>query len=520
MTDQYYGYTPTRPIHGEFAGFTDDYLDNTTAVYAPTQWDMVDIEQMWEFVRSESDERTVALAEAWRRTSILLQTTRESLKRHADGLTAKWQSPAGHYFMTRVGAALHSLDEWKEVADRHASGLEQVASKITQTQRDMRELWLTYRAEQERQGQKRKADEGLQFSDIFGLNNGKSFQEVQKDFHGRAKSIVKPLAELYMDVSHTSIYRGGRYKGPTAVAEFNLEQLPQPARPNAPVGLPPPASATPGDRLELLSQLGVTPSPSQTEPSDGVGLAGGAVTTPPPTPGPPPATPPVPTTPTPGPPPVLPGVSGPTNPRPTPPATASRPGVPRITLPGANNPGARGPAPHRPTPPNTGTPNPTHRAPAANRATLPGNTGVPGPHSPHPGPSHTRSPKPTPPPPTLNGKHSTSPPSFSHPTPPATNRPTPPTDSGTRAGGHLTGRNTLGGTRPAPSTGPAPALGGRRGTPTTPRTGARQAAAKTQSWEFGGGNDELWATEPPPTGTIDTPIERRPRHQGKALGQG
>ncbi|WP_026189744.1 WXG100 family type VII secretion target [Salinispora mooreana] len=496
MTDQYYGYAPTRLTHGVFAGFTDDYLDNTATAYAPTQWDTVDIEQMWEYVRNESDERTVALAEAWRRTGVLLQATRESLKRHADGLAARWQSPAGHYFMTRVGAALHSLDEWREVADRHASGLEQVASKITQTQRDMRELWLTYQTEQERQNQKRKADEGLQLSDIFGLNNGKSFKEVQKEFHERAKNIVKPLAELYIDVSYTNIYRGGRYKGPTEMAEVNLEQLPQPARPNAPIGLQPPAPTMPGGRLELPNHLDVTPHPSPPELSDGVGLAGGTVTAPPPTLGPSPATPPVPTTPTPAPPPVLPGVSRPTNLRPTLPTTTSRPGTPRTTLPGANNPGA---------------PNPTHRGPSANRATLPGNTGAPGPHSPRPGPSRTGSPKPTPPPPTLDGKHSTSPSSIGHPTPPAANRPTPSTGSGTRAGG----------TRPVPSTGPAPSLGGRRGTPTAPRTGARQAAAKkTQSWEYGGGDGELWATEPPPTGTVDTPIERRPRHHGRALGQG
>lgn len=547
MRDQYYGYEPTpTTAHGFFAGDNDDYAEDPGVSYSPTPWDKLDIEQMWEYVRHESDERTVALAEAWRRTSVLLQTTRESLKRHADGLAAKWQSPAGHHFMTKVGAALHSLDEWREVADRHANGLEQVASKIEQTQEDMRALWVAYQDEQEHQHQKRKADEGIQWAwggipDLW--NNGKSFEEVQRDFHERAKNIAKPLAELFMDVSYTNIYRGGRYKGPIDAAVISADQIPLPARPNAPAGLQvpaphpeqpslparpnaptglqAPAPTMPGDQPELPDHLDVT-QPSPPELSDGVGLAGGTVTAPPPTLGPPPATAPAPTPPTPAPPPVIPGVSGPANPRPTMPTTTNRPSTPHPTLPGANNPGARGPAPQRPTPPSTGTPNPTNRGPAGSRPTLPGNTGTPGPHSPHPGQSRTQSAKPTPPAPTLNGKHGasprTSPPSVGQPIPPATNRPNPSTGSGTRGSGPLTGRKAAGGPRPAPSTGPAPSLGGRRSTPTR-RTGARQAGEETQNWRYGEGDNELWTTDPPPAGTIDTPTEQRPRHHGRTLGQ-
>lgn len=515
MRNQYYGYEPTpTTTHGFFAGDNDDYAEDPGVSYSPTPWDKLDVEQMWEYVRHESDERTVALAEAWRRTSVLLQATRESLKRHADGLAAKWQSPAGHHFMTKVGAALHSLDEWKEVADRHASGLEQVASKIEQTQKDMRALWLDYQDEQQHQAQKRKADEGVQVSDIFGLNNGKSFGEVQREFHERAKNIARPLAELFMDVSYTNIYRGGRYKGPIDAAIHNPEQPSLPTRPTAPAGLQAPAPTMPGDRPELPDHLDVT-QPSPPELSDGVGLAGGAVTGPPPTLGPPPATPPIPTPPTPAPPPVIPGVSGPVNPRPTMPTTTNRPSAPRPTLPGASNPGAHGPAPQRPTPPSTGTPNPTHRGLAGSRPTLPGNTGIPGPHSPHPGQSRTQSAKPTPPPsPTLNGKHGASPPSVGQPIPPATNRPTPSAGSG----GPLTGRKATGGPRPAPSTGPAPSLSGRRDAPTR-RTGARQAGDETQNWRYGEGDNELWTTDPHPAGTIATPTEQRPRHHGRTLGQ-
>lgn len=524
MTDQYYGWAPT--LAG-FAGGGDDYVADQAAQstpYEPTQWDGVTIEQMWEYARRESDERTVALAETWRRTSILLQSTRENLKRHADGLRAKWRSPAGELFMSKVGAALYSLDEWKDVADKNANGLEQIASKIAQTQRDMRELWLTYQAEQKHQAQKRKADEGIQFGDIFGLNNGKSYTEVQKEFHERAKNIVKPLAELYIDVYISNISRGGKYKGPTKIAQVNPGQPPRPAGPNAPGGLRPPAPTALGGRPEWLARLDVTPSPSSPELSDGIGLAGGTVTAPSPTPGPlPAATPPISPTPVPAPlpPPVLRGVSGPGAAHPTTPSTTRPSNAPRTTLPGANNPDARGPAPNRPAPPNTGKPggSPAHRGPTPNQATLPGNTGTGRP------PTGSTPPRPTPPPPNLSGKHSTSraasgprtsSPSVGRPAPPpTTGRPTPP-----NGGGPLTGRTTAGGIRPAPTTGPAPSLGGRRGAPTTPRPLARARPEETENWKYGEGDDELWVTDPAPAGTIDAPAEHQPRHHGKALGQG
>ncbi|WP_033775298.1 hypothetical protein, partial [Salinispora vitiensis] len=69
---------------------------------------------------------------------------------------------------------------------------------------------------------------------------------------------------------------------------------------------------------------------------------------------------------------------------------------------------------------------------------------------------------------------------------------------------------TPGGTRTPGSTGPAP-LGGHART--------RHTTDKAETWEYGDGDDELWTTTPPPTGTITTPTEQRPRHHGKALGQ-
>lgn len=467
MTDQYYEWEPTEPDRRLFADVKDDYVDNPTAIYTPTQWDGVDIEQMRVLVSDESDERTFALAEAWHRTSTLLQATRENLQRHADGLAAKWHSPAGRYFMGKVGAALYSLDEWTEVADRHARGLEQVGNTITQTQREMNELWQKYVAEQDRQHQIREADKGAQLSDLFGMNNGKTYEQVTKEFHERAKSIVKPLAELYVDVAHTNVQRGGKYKGPTDTPWIDDGQLPPPVLPNTSVGLGPSGAAVPGDRPELLTRPNVTPPPPP-EPTDGIGLAGGTVTAPPPTLNPPAVTPPIPTppTPTPVPPPVFPGVNGPAATGPNTPTT-NRPGFPRPALLGTSTPGtpgARGP--------------------------------VPSPHQPALG-------RPTPPPLSLNGAHGA--------LPPTTNRPTPLTGGGPLTGQTAAGNTrTAGSTRAPGSTGPAPLGGGSR---------TRQATDTAESWEYGDGDDELWTTTPPPTGTITTPAEQRPRQHGKALGQ-
>lgn len=598
MSDNYYGWTPTY-IPG-YAGVVDDYAAERAAQaapYEPTAWDGVTIEEMWEYARNESDERTVALAETWRRASSLLQSTRENLKRHADALDAKWRSPAGRIFMSKVGAALYSLDEWKEVADNTASGLEQIAGKIQTTQTQMRTLWLEYKAEQEHQAQKAKDDEGVQFGDLFGMNNAKSYEDVQNEFHERAKNIVKPLADLYIDVYISNISRGSMYKGPTNAAVINPDMVPRPPRPSAPAGPRPTAPTTSGDRPtrpDMPNRPDVTP-PTATPPPpglpDGVGLAGTVTTTPAP-PGPPPAAPPVTTTPgTPPPPtPVLPGVGGQGNPRPNAPNTTSRPGTPRTTLPGAGGPtpSTRGPAPNRPTLPGTGNPggNPANRGAAPNRPTLPGNTGTGRPGGPRPGapglgnrptgpatppssprlPGSTAGPKraggtparPASPPPSLGGQRGTGPatppasgpragsPTAGRPaTPPSAARPATPSTGGTRAGGpltpgtggtraggplgpgtgarpDLTGRGAAGATRPAPTTGPAPSLGGRRGGPAVPgpRGAARRAEDEQETWEYGEGDDELWATDSAAVGTIEAPTEHRPQQQGKALGQG
>ncbi|MEU5553776.1 hypothetical protein ABZ738_28785 [Micromonospora sp. NPDC047793] len=574
MSD-YYGWQP--PSYHMYSGVSDDYAAERAAQstpYEPTSWDSVNIEQMWEYVRKESDERTTALAEMWRRAASLLQSTRDNLQRHADSLDAKWQSPAARVFMGRVGATLHSLDEWKTVASNNATGLEQLASKIKTTQQDMLALWQEYQAEQRNQQRIYDEDKAkVTFSDIFG-DKHKSYEEVQTEFHQRAKNIAKPLADLYIDVYITNISRGGKFKGPTD-AVINYGSAPRPGAPGRPGGAPgaPSLNGSRPNRPDMPNRpnTGDRPAAPAAPPPgtpDGVSLAG---TTAPVAPaGPPPAAPPpvntpnTPVAPGPAPPPVTgPGLR-PANPGLHQPGSGGRPNAPRTSLPGAGGPttpGSRGPAPNRPTLPGAGgagngagAPPGGKRGPAPNRPTLPGNTGAPGAPGARPGRPGGLRPtgSPTPPasspklpgstarpgqrgaapgrpaaspPPSLGGQRGTTPgtpkagaaPGGRGATPPAT--PSGKSTPGTGARPGLTGRT--GAARPAPTTGPAPSLGGRRvgGSVPKPRTGqARDGEQET--WEYGEGDDELWVTESSAVGVVEAPAEQRPREQGKALGQG
>ncbi|GIJ29636.1 hypothetical protein Vqi01_47980 [Micromonospora qiuiae] len=584
MTDDYYGWQPIS--YHPYSGVSDDYAADRAAQaapYEPTAWDSVNIEQMWEYVRKESDERTTALAETWRRAASLLQSTRDNLKRHADALDARWKSPAARVFMSRVGATLHSLDEWKNVATNNAAGLEQLASKIETSQRDMKKLWEEYRAEQIRQSERRKKDEGFQAADLIDWipgvtgNDGKSYEDVQNEYHQRAKNIAKPLADLYIDVYISNLSRGGKFKGPTDAVATNPNAIPRPVRPGKPgtPGTPPGKPKLKGGRPDQPNRpdmpnrpdspnqpdLGDRPTAPTTPPPpnlpEGVGLAGTATPTAPT--GPAPAPPPTVNTPsTPPPPgPAVPPVAGP-GPRPTNPGLSSpgsggRPNAPRTTLPGSGGPpttGSRGPAPNRPTLPGAGGPGSGSGAPppggrrgqAPNRPTLPGNTGGgrPGLGSSRPGTGARPGVSATPPPssprlpgstarPGQRGTAPGTPPSAGTPLtgrpgkPPVTptGKPaTPATGPGAPGSGarpDLSGR--AGSARPAPATGPAPSLGGRRGGPVTP--GPHKAvphAGQQETWEYGDG-DELWDTESSAVGVVEAPTEQRPREQGRALGQ-
>ncbi|GAB2931713.1 hypothetical protein GCM10027280_19270 [Micromonospora polyrhachis] len=575
MSDEYYGYVHYSPPM--YSGYSDDYItanySDPNRVYTPTNWEHpnTNIEKMWAWMQKESDERTRALAEMWRRTSVLLESTRENLKKHADALAAKWTSPAGEIFMGKVGATLYSLDEWKQIANDSASGLEQLATKIQTVQRDFKPLWEDYLAEQNKQEGKRKDDEGLQFGDIFGANNGDTPEEVQKKFHDRAVGLVKPLGELYIDVYISNISRGGKFKGPTNAAITDPSQVPRPGAPGAP-GRPggsrpgTPTGGTPPTRPNLrgrpdtpnLSDAPGKPDLPGNVP-DGLSLAGTATA-------PPPTAPNVPSTPSPGPAPaggpaphtpMVPGVpgarGGPGPVKPTLPGTGSgpssgpgarsagsnRPGRP--TLPGNTGPGApggrgagtRGAPPSRPTlPGNTGTGSGPGARGLGTRSTgrpvppstpnLPGSTKPTG-RSTGLGPNG----RPATPPPSLGGKRGQAP---GTPTGPGGKQPTSPQGGassvtgtgkpGTPAQPNLTGRGAPGTGRPAPTTGPAPSLGGRRGPAVPPqRTAGRKPEDATEDWEYGDGDDELWVTESTAVGNIEAPTEHRPQQQGKALGQ-
>ncbi|MFV2103761.1 hypothetical protein [Micromonospora sp. LOL_024] len=579
MSEDYYGWQP--PTYHMYSGVSDDYAAERAAdatPYQPTAWGEVTVEQMWEFVRKESDERTTALADMWQDAASLLEVTRANLKRHADGLRAKWQSPAASVFMGRVGGTLHSLDEWEQIAANNAAGLRQLATKIAATQRDMRQLWLEYKAEQQRQEDIYEEDKKeVTFGDIFG-DNHKSYEEVQSEFHQRAKNIAKPLADLYIDVYISNISRGGKFKGPTDAVLTNAANVPRPGRPGAP-GAPPGAQTVNGsrpDRPNMPTRPDVVDRPAGAPPPpaglpEGVGLAGGAAPTAPP--GAPPAAPPVSTPNATAPPgPVAPPMAGP-GPRPTKPGanSGSRPNVPRTSLPGSGGPGAprggRGPAPNRPTLPGSGGPGGGSGAPpdgkrgsAPNRPTLPGNTGAgrPGGGPARPGlgarpgtspaqpPSSPRLPgstarpgqggnspgRPAAPPPSLGGQRGTTsgtpkagPPLTGRSSQPPGARTGSPPKPGTSGGGtrpDLSGRAGSGTGRPAPTTGPAPSLGGRRAGSAGPgpRRGTERPDADQETWEYGEGDDELWVTGSSAVGVVGAPAEHRPREQGRALGQG
>ncbi|MFB9239358.1 hypothetical protein ACFFWC_28125 [Plantactinospora siamensis] len=631
MTDNYYGYQQVT-LPG-YAGAADDYAykpSGDTNNYSPTNWAGTNIEAMWAMIQKESDEMTMAMAETWRRTAVLLQSTRDNLQRHADALNKKWTSPAGQVFMTKVGASLHSYDEWHKVASDNASGLEQLAKKIKQTQQDFKPLWEEYQRTQTSEAQKRKDDKGFQAIDLVDSwvpgvdgNNGKSYEDVQKDFHQRAVNIMKPLADTYIDVYISNISRGGKYKGPVVFPKINPGNVPTPGRPPAP-GRPPGPGSGPGappSRPNAPGRPTTTDHPNAPAPppvgthspvgthgpgaaarDPGITLAGGAAPLAPPPPAPT-GTPPAPPPSAPGalppaplPPGLGPGGTGPGRPtlsgtggrgqapsRPglNPEGTGRGPAPGRPTLPGAKNglgrpgapgseppPGGRGRAPGRPTLPGSkggpGTSRPgspglgkgTARGAGPGNPRLPGSTNRTGrPGAPGEGPEpQSRASRPS-----LGGKRAPGRPGLESERPgrrpgaPGVPEETPGRPGAARAGGApgenptsarpgrpggapgenpmsarpgrpgLTGRTGPGGGRPAPTTGPEPALGGRRaGSGGTGLPGPRRdkrSEEKPETWEYGDGDDELWRTESTAVGDLDAPAEHRPQEQGKALGQ-
>ncbi|WFE25951.1 hypothetical protein O7623_21655 [Solwaraspora sp. WMMD791] len=559
MSGDYFGW---RPMSVPYPSSGNDYVtydaSDPNQRYEPTVWDKetTTIETMWGWIQNESDERVVAVAEMWHRISVLLDSTRNNLQRYATSLADRWQSPAGEYFMQRVGATLYSLDEWKEAADSNRRGLEQLATKIESTQREFRSLWEQYTVEAA------DPDKGLQWSDTYDWipgTTGRTRKDVMDDYYERARDIIKPLADMYIDVYLSHITRGTAFKGPTDAAVVDPTLTTPTGGPGLPPGVPPGgAPGAPPTRPDLI-RPGAPPAGLDTGPGappsapppvvpDGLNLAGGTVA-------PPTAPPPVPTVtppgagPAPSPPPAVvppgvtppgprPGTPGVNRPAPPPagtnrPNTGRPPGPPRPTLPGAGgpppgNPASRGPAPNRPTLPGSTGPGAGGRpAPPASRPTgrgtpptapqLPGSTaGRPA------KPTGAGAGRPATPPPSLGGQR---PRPAGGSTAGAPRLPSPPAP-GAAGKSAPTAPRLSGRAAPASRTGgpkaPGPVLGGQRGA--GPAVGGGRARSgrtseEPQTWAHGDGDDELWETERAGTGTIDAPTERPPQEQGRTLGR-
>ncbi|WP_432835349.1 hypothetical protein [Dactylosporangium sp. CA-092794] len=283
MTDEYYGYTRVQ-LPGSIAQY-DDYTYGTGIVdYQPTDWnaESTTIEMMWPWIQIDSDARATALADMWRRVHTLLDNTGRNLRRYSDALADNWNSDASKVFLREIGAALSSIDEWKEIASTNATGLDVLASTIAWNQKNALRVWREY---------------------VSAINNPGSVPgsaptqagrkaQPEKEDHRKARLIkkytedikpyVKDLADTYLLVYFNYLSWGTRFKGPTNAAKAQEPTI----RPGGPGGhlppppiLPPPAFPDP-DRPDLsklaLSQLGIGEPPLPTG-DHALTLAGGAV---------------------------------------------------------------------------------------------------------------------------------------------------------------------------------------------------------------------------------------------------
>ncbi|ASW57122.1 hypothetical protein [Plantactinospora sp. KBS50] len=578
MSEEYYGFQPVS-LPG-YAGAADTYVpydpSDPNNDLNPTDWGATNIEKMWAMIQKESDERAFALSEMWRRTARLLESTRDNILRHGDALNAKWTSPAGEIFMGKIGATLYSLDEWKKIAHDNATGLEQLGNKIQKAQQDFKPLWEEYEAALKKNDGKEEFD-WYDPTDWFG-DTKENPDDIRKRFHGRAVDIMKPLADTYVDVYLQQVSKGSKFKGPTNAPIVDPNDVPHPGAPTPPGGRPPGSpsgtAGAPPARPDVPTRPGAAATvPHDPPPTDpGLDLAGGVAAPPAPPPAAPsvPTPPPAPAAPGAPPAPLPPGLGGPNA------NAAGRPTLPggrgaapgRPNLPTGEGPGGRGPG--RPTLPGStarngggrpgrpgaaAEPPPGGRGRTPGRPTLPGSKGGPG--TPRSGAPGTRMPGrgggPASPKlsgktgrpglpgeategtgrgarPSLGGKRGAARPGAPA-EPETTGRPPRPgatgegTPSGARGGkANLTGRAGRGPARPAPTTGPEPALGGRRGgtggTAVPPARSGRRAKEQPESWEYGDGDEELWLTESTAVGELEAPVEHRPRQQGRSLGQG
>ena len=385
MSD-YFGYTPIG-MPSSYEHY-EDYLLGQYADYEPTNWDnleQVNVITLWQEIKNASDEETEALVELWRRIEVLLGSVRSRLEQSARDLQTYWHSPAGELFLRRVGAALYSIDEWRDVATNNKTIMEGVATAVADAQVRMLDVWTRYREEDEEHARRREFErhDSVWSSIWHGFKaNPKNPEEIRDEYTEEAREIMRPLAEHYMDAG-LALDRGKQYKGPTAAAAPVWDASDLGGAPTMPGGPAVPSLAGAMPVTPPLPPTGPAPPPPPGPQFAGVG-APPLPTAPPAPPGPPvppgaavppggglptgiPILPTPPGVPVPPSAPARPGQPASTNPplpagRPRPPAAPADPrqqlqgSSPRTGAPGLpGRPNLRG-ATRRPTPPAPATP--------------------------------------------------------------------------------------------------------------------------------------------------------------------
>jgi hypothetical protein len=262
----------------------EDYLLGRFPDYQPTNWDntdQVNVITLWQEIKNASDEEAQALVELWRRIEVLLDAVRSRLEQNARNLQTHWHSPAGEEFLRRVGAALYSIEEWRQAAATNKSIMEGVATAVADAQERMLDVWIRYREEDEEMARRREFErtDSVWSSIVHGFKaNPLTAEEVRDKYTVEARQIMRPLADHYIDAG-LALDRGTQYRGPTAAATpvwdassfGGAPAMPGgPALPSLPGALPPtPPVPTPGATPPPPSGpqfAGVTAPPLPTAP--------------------------------------------------------------------------------------------------------------------------------------------------------------------------------------------------------------------------------------------------------------
>ncbi|MEV6931465.1 hypothetical protein AB0M46_44210, partial [Dactylosporangium sp. NPDC051485] len=263
MSDEYYGYTPYQ-LPPSIAQF-DDYTASMGIVdYQPTDWnaESTTIEMMWPWIQIDSDARATALADMWRRVHTLLDNTSRNLRRYTDALAEQWNSDASKVFLREIGAALSSLDEWKEVASTNATGLDVLASTIAWNQKNALRVWKEYCLAISHPGDVPGSAAKVTASGraTHTENEDDRKKRLIKKYTEDIKPYVKDLADTYLLVYFNYLTWGTRYKGPTNAAMAQPPTIhgggPGGSLPPPPI-LPPPSfpKVNPPDTSQLQNQL-------------------------------------------------------------------------------------------------------------------------------------------------------------------------------------------------------------------------------------------------------------------------